>query len=460
MPFPNPQTPNPNSHTVVIGGGVAGIAAAVRLAEAGAAVTLIEMRPRLGGRATSMEDPQTGQLLDNCQHVVMRCCKALMALYEKLGVADRIVWHRRFDFVHGDGTRDGLAAGWLPAPMHFTGSFLKFRGLGWRDKLAIARAMHEIYWHPPRGAEVERINTRSFADWLEQRKQPRRAVERFWGPTVVSACNETLDRVAAGYGLQVFREGFLASKRGYEMGLADVPLAELYGPAINAIEATGGQVVTATVKSFDYDTAAKRLRAAILNDGRRLEADGFVSALPFDVLDRVAGDAMKADDARLQRLKAFEVSPIIGLHLWVRSPGGGSAMAMPHVALTGSPMHWFFNQGWDDGRGAQHLHGVVSAAHDLVDLPNSELLDLAMRELRKLVPGCVDAALVEGRVIKERRATFSCLPGVLGVDAIRPSTGGAIANLMLAGDWCHTGWPATMEGAARSGFAAAEYVLV
>lgn len=426
----------------------------MRLAERGAAVTLVEMRPRLGGRATSMNDPKTGELLDNCQHVVMRCCTALMQLYDTLGVADRIVWHQRFHFVHADGTRDTLAAGWLPAPMHLAGSFLKLRGLGLRDKFAIARAMHEVYWRStPRD-----INTQSFADWLQQRRQPRRAVERFWEPTVVSACNETLDRVAAGYALQVFREGFLAGKTGYEMGLADVPLAELYSPTSGLIERAadgaggGGRIVTATVKSFDYDTRTKRVRAAVLNDGTRLTADAFVSALPFDALDRVADEAMKADDPRLQRLGEFEVSPIIGLHLWVRIPEGGAVMGLPHVALTGSPIHWFFNRGGDGG-GVQHLHGVVSAAHDLVDLPNAEILDMAVRELRRLVPGCGEAELVDGRVVKERRATFSCRPGV---DTFRPDTSGAIGNLFLAGDWCATGWPATMEGAARSGFAAAE----
>lgn len=445
---------------VVLGGGVAGIAAAVYLVKHGVKVTLLEMRPRLGGRATSMDDPDfpgAGELLDNCQHVVMRCCTELLKLYEMLGVADRIEWHRRFYFVHADGTRDELAAGWLPAPMHFAGSFVRFRGLGWHDKLAIARAMHEIYWSkvPPE------INAISFAEWLKKRRQPTRAIERFWLPTVVSACNETLDRVAAGYALQVFREGFMASKRAYEMGLSDVPLAKLYDPAAAQIKAAGGQVLTGTVKTLDYDPATGRIGAAVLNDGTRLEADAFVSALPFDALDRVVDDAMKADDARLQRLGDFEVSPILGLHLWVGLPGGSprlvEAMRWPHVVLTGSPIQWFFNRGWDARRDAQHLHGVVSAAHDLVDTPNAEILELAMRELKDFVPGCAEAELVDGRVIKERRATFSVVPGV---DSLRPDAVGPIKNLHLAGDWTATGWPATMEGAARSGFYAAAGVLL
>ncbi|MEO0514924.1 MAG: hydroxysqualene dehydroxylase HpnE [Planctomycetota bacterium] len=434
---------------VVCGGGVAGIAAAVSLAKQDVEVTLVEMRPRLGGRATSLEDPKTGQLIDNCQHVLMRCCTSLLELYETLGVADRMVWHRDFTFVHGDGTPAELGAGWLPAPLHFAGAFLKFKGLTLGDKIAIARAMMAI-----RGMSLEKrnaLNAISFADWLKQQRQPPRAIERFWEVTVVSACNETLDRVAAGYGLQVFQEGFLANKTNYEMGLSDVPLAELYDPAARVIEAAGGRIVTAGVKSFDYDPAAKRIHAVMLNDGTRWEADAFVSALPFEVLDRVADDAMKADDPRLQRLGEFEVSPIVGLHLWVRSPSGGASMTVPHVVLTGSPIQWVFDQG-TNAEGVQHLHGVVSAAHGLVDTPNAEILELAMRELRRFGPGCGEAELVEGRVIKERRATFACVPGV---DVLRPTAAGAITNLQLAGDWCETGWPATMEGAACSGFAAA-----
>lgn len=464
MQMPKSEIPNPKSaHAVVLGGGVAGIAAAVRLAEAGTRVTLVEMRPRLGGRATSLEDPKSGELIDNCQHVLMRCCTSLMALYEMLGVADRMVWHRDFTFVHGDGTRARLGAGWLPAPLHFAGAFAIFKGLSLGDKFAIGRAMAAI--RTMSLAKRDALNAISFADWLKQQRQPARAVERFWEVTVVSACNETLDRVAAGYGLQVFQEGFLANKTNYEMGLSDVPLAELYDPAARVIEAAGGRIVTASVKAFDYDAQAKHVTAAILNDGTRLEADVFVSALPFEVLDRVADDAMKADDARLQRLDEFEVSPIVGLHLWVRSGGGlgdsapqrgglrgGATMTVPHVVLTGSPIQWVFDQG-TDADGVQHLHGVVSAAHEMVDTSNAEILDLAMRELRRFVPGCEDAELVEGRVIKERRATFACVPGV---DALRPGPAGVIKNLLLAGDWCATGWPATMEGAARSGFAAAE----
>ena len=446
---------------IVAGGGIAGMTCAIELAREGAKVLLLETRKKLGGRATSHTDQKTGETIDNCQHVLMRCCTSLLELYEQLGVADRMVWHRDFTFVHGDGTRAELGAGWLPAPLHFAGAFARFKGLSLGDKFAIGRAMAAIRFmsRPKRDA----LDAVSFADWLQQHRQPARAIERFWEVTVVSACNESLDRVAAGYALQVFQEGFLENKTNYEMGLSDVPLAELYDPAVQTIEAAGGRLVTASVKSLDYDAEVKHIRAAVLNDGTRLEADAFISALPFDVLDRVADEAGKADDPRLQRLGEIGVSPIVGLHLWIKSSADAAngtevsegVMTVPHVVLTGSPIQWVFDQG-TDADGVQHLHGVVSAAHDMVDTPNAEIIDLAMNELRRFVPGCADAELVKGRVIKERRATFGCVPGI---DALRPTADGGIKNLLLAGDGCATGGPATMEGAARSGCAAADAAL-
>ena len=446
-------------HVVILGGGVAGIAAAVRLA-CGAdppRVTLLEMRPRLGGRAGSAPAGQGQPLLDNCQHVVMGCCTAVLHLYKSLGVADRIAWHDRYTFVHGDGTVDRLAVGRLPAPLHLAASMLRFRGLSWRDKLAIARAVAPV--RRMADAQLRAANAESFAAWLHRHRQPDRAIERFWRPAVVSACNESLERVAAGYGLKVLRDGFLASKAGARMGLPTVPLDELYGRTATLLADAGGTLrLGTTVKQIGYDAATRRVTGVTLNTGECLDADAVVAALPPEALQRVIDPAMRSDDVRLRRLDELEVSPILGLHLWVRLPEAVEQDLLPHVVLTGSPVHWFFDRGPDPSRGdgARHLHGVISAAADLLDRPNRELIELAMRELRRFVPGYADAELIEGRVLKERRATFAALPGV---DALRPSTAGAIGNLMLAGDWCDMGWPATMEGAARSGFAAAEALL-
>jgi len=443
----------------VLGGGVAGIAASVALADAGARVTLLEMTPRLGGRATSRPDPKSGGAdLDNCQHVVMRCCTAILGLYDTLGVGGQIDWHDRFHFVHADGTGDTLKRGWLPAPLHLAGSFLRWRGLGWRDKVSIARTLGRM--RRLSAVERGRMNDQTFGAWLSTlaRAPSPGALERFWEPTVVSACNLACGSVAAGYAVQVFVDGMMAGRRGYEMGLSRVPLARLYDPAVARIARAGGAVrFGARVKTLDLDAKTMRVRAAVLADGTRVAADACVSALPADALARVLPEAA-ASDPRLTRLNELQPSPIVGLHLWLADGAGRPlAMPVPHLALTGSRLHWLFDRGVDAEPLGRHLHAVISGAAAEADRPAAELLDLALAEVRRVVPGAGDAVLIDGRVVVERRATFAALPGV---DALRPAAAcgpnGGVVNLLLAGDWTDTGWPATMEGAARSGRAAAE----
>ena len=444
-----------SQRVIIVGGGLAGIAAAVRLAEHDVPVTLVETRKRLGGRATSFVDPTTGQLLDNCQHVVMKCCTSLLDLYDRLGVSDALEWHRELYFASHDG--DGLhidtfRADPLPAPIHLTRSLLTMRMLTWAEKLAISRAMFAIM-----RTDRHTLDDTSFADWLKEHRQPIGAVKKYWELVIVSACNESLDRVSAKYALQVFQEGFLHHVDAYEMGLAEVPLVELYDPAERLLEKAGGQLHLACgAAGFAYEDG--RITKLRLNGRRELPGEWFVSAVPFDRVLKLATDEMLDADARLRPLEQIAVSPIIGIHLMVRGSDGGGVMELPHLILTDSPIQWVFNKGVgeDPASGAQHLHCVISAAHDLSGASSAELIELALGEVRRLVPGAAEAELVHGRAIKEKRATFSVAPGT---DRLRPGTKGDIENLILAGDWTDTGWPATMEGAARSGYRAAEAVL-
>ncbi len=452
--------------TIVVGGGLAGIATAIRLAERGVAVTLVETRKRLGGRATSFTDPATGRTLDNCQHVLMGCCTHLIDLYTRLGVADRIHWHRRLYFADARGHIDTLEADDLPAPLHMARGLLSFRMYSLTEKVAIARGMLAIlrlgaagrrHWHD-----------RTFLQWLQQHRQPPSVIDRFWSVIVTSALNETPARASASYALQVFQEGFLAHERAYEMGLAAVPLVELYDPADQAIARAAGTVMLSTsAERFHFD--GRRITALELADGRALHADLFVSTVPFDRLAKLCPPNLTQADPRLHHLDRFQVSPIIGIHLWFASPHPSPPAAdlhqpfpFPHLILTQSPLHWVFNKGTDpdvagpDHSPTQHLHGVISAAYDLVDRPAEDLTRLADAELRKAVPATRHATLVHARVVKEKRATFSIAPGT---DALRPAARGPVSNLYLAGDWCNTGWPATMEGAVRSGYAAAAAAL-
>ena len=466
---------------VVIGGGLAGIAAAVRLGDAGVPVTVIEARKRLGGRATSFADPATGQLLDNCQHVLMRCCTNLVDLYHRLGVADKIEWHQSFHFRDRAGRLDTLEAGRLPAPLHLAPALWRFRALTLRDKWAITRGMwallrtgarHRQAWHDC-----------SFADWLTHHRQPAAAVEKFWAPVTVSALNEQPDRMAADYAMQVFRQGFLAHPRAFEMGLAAVPLVQLYDTAEQVITSTGGRLLMG-LSARELIRSGRRITAVRLSNGETLPADAVLTALPCDRLARLCDDNLRRCDARLRHLDDFEFSPILGIHLWFE----GTVMDLPHLALTQSPLQWLFNQGFDLERNGQHLHGVISGAHELMDRSAEELVELAVNETRCALPAALQVRPLHAQVIKERRATFAPRPGV---DRLRPAPGAAtpvapapdlgrgflsddassttgaqatpsdsaVANLYLAGDWCQTRWPATMESAVRSGYLAAADLL-
>jgi zeta-carotene desaturase len=392
---------------IVVGGGLAGIAAAAALSEAGYTVDLYEARPFLGGRATSYIID--GETIDNCQHVLMACFDNLLDLYRRLGVSDRIRFHREFYFVEPGGRVSVLKAGRFPAPAHFLEAFARLKFLGAGDKIAIAQAMARV----PSAGDCDDI---TMLDWLREQRQTPRAIERFWRQVLVSAINEELGRMSARYGLQVFRTGFLSSASAYEMGLAAVPLAELYDVRLPGV----------TV----------HLRSAVNRLADLPAADAIVCAVPFE---RLAALAPELD------VPAFEHSPITGIHLWFDRP----VMDLPHATLLDRTIQWAFNK--RDGR---YVQLVVSASRSLVETSREQVIELAVAELTEFFPQVRGAALERAHVVKELRATFSARPGLA-----RPGPRTRIPNVFLAGDWTDTGWPATMEGAVRSGYLAAEAVV-
>jgi len=465
---------SPSPTVVVIGGGLAGIAASVTLAKAGLSVTLVETRKHLGGRATSFIDPATGMVVDNCQHVLMGCCTNLRHLYGQLGVADRIRWHRRLYFAGfdraGEPLIDTLEADDLPAPLHLTTSLMRFGLLSATEKAAIARGMVAMIRLGP--GDRANWHDRSFAQWLAEHGQPRGAVDRFWSVVIISALNEQPQRVAADLAIQVFQEAFLSHEDAYVMGLPTVPLVQLYDAAEKVLQEAGGRLRLSTgAEAFDFGNG--QVESLRVTGDRRVSADAFISAVPFDRLVKLCPTPLRTADVRLAKLDRFEVSPILGIHLWFAAEPDRPVMDLPHLILTDSPLQWIFNKGQQPAEACDwllprstsrqkhfedvhHLHGVISAAHDLVNLPGDRIQALALAEVRRFLPGAADAILIHAQVIKEKRATFSAGPGV---DAIRPPTRGTVSNLYLAGDFCRSGWPATMEGAVRSGYQAAAAVL-
>ena len=419
---------------IVIGGGLAGLASAAALGQSGFQVDLFEARGFLGGRATSYPVPGEGsEVIDNCQHVLLRCCVNLMDFYSRLGVADRIQFHQQFFFIEPGGRTSVLQAGGLPAPLHFTGSFWDLTFLGMADKVAIAGAMWAIRREHKTRDDLDRI---TMLDWLREKHQTERAIRRFWNQVLVSAVNEDLDRMAASHGFQVFWLGFLARADAYEMGIPAVPLGDLYGPA-------GWERIPnvrfhprAPVERVIADRGAIR---GTIAGGEQQSADYYISALPFERLSAVIPE-LDID------LEGFEHSPITGIHLWFDR----SITDLPHATLLDRTVQWMFNKS-----GGRYVQLVVSASRSLVEMPRAEVIALAVRELAEFFPLAKEAKLEKAHVVKEIRATFSARPGL---EQARPLSATRLPNLFLAGDWTRSGWPPIMEGAVRSGYLAAEAV--
>ena len=414
---------------IVMGGGLAGLATAAALGGAGHSVRLFEARPFLGGRATSYEIGE-GETIDNCQHILLRCCVNLMDFYRRLGVEGDIAFHREYIFIEPGGRRSTMRAGALPAPLHFTGSLFGLRFLNFSEKLAIAQGLLAIRRERSRD-DLDRITMQR---WLTEHRQPPRAIGRFWRQVLVSAISEEPERVAAAHGFQVFLLAFLARSNAYEMGVPAVPLAELYRP--EAWRRVGNVEVhlRAPVERIDIEGGNVRSVRAAGEDHR---ADHYVSALPFE---RLAAFSLGFD------LDGFTHAPITGIHLWFDRP----VVDVPQATLLDRTIQWVFNK--SEGR---YVQLVVSASHSLVAMPRADVIAMAVRELAEFFPRVAEAKLEKAHVVKELRAVLSPQPGL---GSRRPPAHTAIGNLFLAGDWTRSGWPATMEGAVRSGYIAAEAV--
>jgi zeta-carotene desaturase len=418
------------------------------LADAGFRVSLFERRPYLGGRASSYQHPGTGEVVDNCQHVLLGCCTNLLDFYRRAGVQDKIRWYERLTFLEPGGRASVIAPSALPAPLHTALAFLRAECLNFRDKLGISRAMAALAPATPadRGE--------SFLDWLKRHGQTEQAIERFWKTILVSALNEDLDQISVPYAAQVVRESFLKSAAAGRMGIPTVPLTDLYGSAGEYISVRGGDVqLRAGVESF----RAEADEVSVTANGQEQKFDYLVLAVPFDVLGRVLPDTAAAAPLAAA-LGQFSPSPITGIHLWFDR----QISELDHAVLLDRTIQWMFhksrllesrnNEARNNG-GGSYVELVVSCSRSLVEKSKSEIVDLAVKEAQEFFPGARDAKLVKSTVIKEVHATYSPRPGI---DRYRPQSETAWPRVFLAGDFTATGWPATMEGAVRSGYLAAE----
>ena len=430
-----------------MGAGVAGLAAACALAEAGFEVDLLERRPYVGGRASSYEHPALQEVVD-CQHVLLGCCTNLIHLLETAGAADKIRWYDDLVFLEPGGRRSVFHPNGLAAPLHFSDSFLRAPMLGAADKAAIARGMTAFLSPAEQDDEV------SMEQWLKRTGQTPRAIRHFWEPVVLCTLNDGFANCSMRIAGKVFRELFLKSPVGARLGIPTIPLSDLYATAARLLESRGGRLDgrTSVEEIVPAEAGGWLLRTSA---GERL-AGSVVLALPFEQTQKLICGLPEVEDglSLFRDLGRFVHAPYTTVHLWFDR----QITDLDHAALLDTTIQWIFHKSrirsYPEARGS-YVELVIAASHAQLKMERSAILDGALRELALFFPEVKRAKVVKSGILKEARATFSVLPGL---DRIRPRAASPWPGIYLAGDWTATGWPATMEGAARSGYLAAEAV--
>jgi squalene-associated FAD-dependent desaturase len=425
------------------------LSAACALAEAGLRVRLVERRSYLGGRASSHLHPGVGEVIDNCQHVLFGCCTNLIGFYRRIGVADRIHWTRDMTMIEPGGRRSRLGPSWLPAPLHSLPSFLAASAFTLRDKLALGRAFRSLL------RPVPADSPETLGAWLARQRQTKGSLDRFWRLVIASALNADVDSIGLPYAAKVIRELFMNSAEAGSMGMSTVPLGELYSNAAEFLGRGGPGVSLNTIlESAAWDEGSAQW--TLSTSAGVLTSDSLVLALPFEAMAKLLPRMPPAEGAgRLAaQLGRLEHWPICSVHLWFDR----EITSLEHAVLLDREIHWMYNKGrlqpWRKCSGS-YLELVVSASHAFAALSNEQAIAQTVNELAEFFPSVRSARLEKAARVKEMRATFGVPPGV---DASRPATVSPWPNCFLAGDWTATGWPSTMESAARSGHLAAEAV--
>jgi squalene-associated FAD-dependent desaturase len=425
---------------VVIGAGFAGLSAAVRLADAGRKVVVFEQAPRLGGRATAFTDKTTGDRVDNGQHALFGCYRETYAFLRTIGTAHLAPLDPRLELVMADasGRQSRLSCPPLPAPMHLMAGVLAWSALPIADRWSTVKMAPFLRDARRRGAEMvasELPSDMTVSQWLTSLGQRQAVCDWLWNPLTLAALNQPADQAGARAFARVLGELFGPEAGASSLGIPAVPLDELYAePAVRFIEARGGQVVRGSAGRLDGGDAGNGATRVV------------ISAVPWHALGALWPDGPPREiQPIVNNAAAMAGEPIVSVNLWYDR----NVMTDRQVGLIGTHFHWVFGQ--REGR----LCLVASGAREILRMENDELIALAEHELRQCVPAAREAQRVHAVVVREPRATFSVAPG----GPPRPGAVTPLPGLFLAGDWTDTGLPGTIEGAVRSGHAAAEAVL-
>lgn len=438
----------------IVGGGLAGIAAAIALRERGVSVSIFESRRRLGGRAASFVDPATGDEIDHCQHVSMGCCVRLADFCRRAGIAAEFERVRVLHFFGPDGRRyDFSAHRWLPAPFHLAPSFMRLDYLTLRERWGIARTLFSLARkNPRRDRALDRV---TIGDWLRGKGQTAQALERFWSVVLVSALGESLERASFWHARKVFIDGFLGAKRAYEIEIPRISLGELYGARLLGWLNREGVQVHLGVPVRNVSIERGLVRRLTLSGGAEMAVAGVVAAVPWRrVLELFEGDGRSAPE-ELVGVTRLASSPIAAVHLWFDR----EITPLRHAILIGKLSQWLFARPVPasvDPQGEHYYQVVISASRQIVGLGHDDVVAEVREDLAGIWPESRNATLLRSRIVSDPDAVFSVAPGI---DAFRPPQESMIANLAFAGDWTRTGWPATMEGAIVSGNRAADHIL-
>ena len=450
-PAPPDSADTPRPRTLIVGGGLAGLAAAVGLASVGQPAVLLESRTRLGGRAGSFHERAADEWIDHCQHVGMGCCTSLLWLIQTVGLEECFRRDTTLHFVAPPRPNSNAApaihqlrAAWLPAPLHLLPGLSRLKFLDRRQRREIRRGMLAL------ARARDRDLDQPLDSWLARHGQSPESVAGFWEVILKSALSESLDRISVSHARHLIVTAFLAHPRGWELVVPRVPLEQIYGQRLcdwltrNEIEVRTGTGVS-SIEMRDERVVGVRLR-----DETELAAERVILAVPPHRLADLLPETL-IEHPFLAGLKQLDTAPIAAVHLWFDR----RFTDLPHAVLVGRLGQWMFRRESPAADG-DYLQVVISAARHVVGRDQREVIDEVLEELRATWPGAVGARVLRSRLVIEHRAVVSPRPGS---NPLRPVQLTPWTGLFLAGDWTRTGWPSTMEGAVRSGLMAAEALL-
>jgi squalene-associated FAD-dependent desaturase len=435
---------------IVVGAGCAGLSAAVRMAKAGARVLVLEAKARLGGRATAFPDRETGEDVDNGQHVLLGCYTATFAFLREIDAVDHVRMQPQLAVTMIDraGRRTELGCPALPPPLHLLAGLLEWDALDWRDKIAalgmaapLATARRQLNG----SADIAASPGETVDAWLVRNGQTERLREMLWHPLALAALNQPAEVAAAPPFARVLAEMFGSDAKAAAIGLPAKPLHLMYAePARRFIDRHGGAVLAGIAARIVVEGGEV---VAVEGAGQRWTAGAVISAVPWFALRELFDVPPPALEGILSRAAQMASSPIVTVNLWFDR----QVIDRPFLGLPGRAMQWVFDKRSMHGDGASHLSLVSSGASPLVGMANDQLVATAHQELLEALPEIRAARLQRATVIREPHATFSLAPG----QPARPSTTTPVRRLFLAGDWIDTGLPATIESAVRAGHSAA-----